>query len=109
VLDGGRARDPREWAEGPVVDAVRQASAQVALVDEDPPTYALPSLRVTTGAETTGGCGAPDPPVAGAGEALSITILGPADSTGCPVRVDLYRSDGAVDGVVLYPASPPGQ
>jgi hypothetical protein len=96
------AEDPARWEGTRVLSAVRQASDRVALVDDDPLTYAVPSLQVTPAPATTNGCGsAPD--VAGPEQALSMVIGAPADRTSCPVRVDLYRNRGLIEAVVLYP------
>jgi hypothetical protein len=96
------AEDAAHWEGTRVLSAVRRATERVALVDDDPLTYALPTLDVRDADETTtDGCGAPD--VGGPGQALSLVIGAPADRTSCPVRVDLYRHRGLIDAVVLYP------
>jgi hypothetical protein len=96
------AEDAAHWEGTRVLSAVRRATDRVALVGDDPLTYALPTLDVRDAAATTAdGCGAPD--VGGPGQALSLLISAPADRTSCPVRVDLYRHRGLIDAVVLYP------
>jgi hypothetical protein len=109
VADGPRvvltgADDAARWDETGVLAVVRQASERVALLDDDPPTYALPTLRVHPSEATTDPCAGPDPPVTAPGEALSVLIRAPANLTSCPVRVDLFRNRGLIDAVVLYPA-----
>ena len=95
------AEDAARWEGTGVLDAVRRATGRVALVDDDPLTYAVPRLEVRSATDSTPGCGAPN--VAGQGEALSVIIDAPADRTSCPIRVDLFRSSGLIDAVVLYP------
>ena len=102
VLD--RADDRARWDRTGVLAGIRRASARVALVDDDPVTYALPTLTVRDATAATGGCGPPVPPVAAPGEALSVTIGAPADRTSCPVRLDVFRNGGRIDAVVYYPA-----
>jgi PASTA domain-containing protein len=96
------AEDADRWEGTGVLSAVRRATDRVALVDDDPVTYAVPTLSVRDATETTTGCGVPD--AAGPGQALSVIIGAPADRTSCPVRIDLFRSRGLIDAVVLYPA-----
>jgi len=101
VLPRSRAVDADAWGDG-ALDAVRRAALQVALVAEDPPTYRLPSFRVADATAAIGTCGVPDPAPTGAREALSVVIAAPDGRAACPVRVDLYRSRGVIDAVVVY-------
>lgn len=93
------AGDAAQWEGTGVLEAVRRASDRVALVDDDPLAYAIPTLRVRESTEPADGCEAP----AVAGQALSLIIGEPADRNRCQVRVDLFRQDGLIDAVVLYP------
>jgi hypothetical protein len=95
------AEDPARWEGTRVLAAVRRATDRVALVDDDPLTYAVPTLSVHDAADATTDCGAPD--VASPGTALSVIIDAPADRTTCPLRIDLFRNRGVIDAVVLYP------
>lgn len=83
--------DPTFAVAPDVLDALRDASAQVALVDERPLTYSLPAIRVTA---------------TDAGTADSFTLLiRPAGGTGRGVEVEVVREGGEIEDVRLY-ASP---
>jgi hypothetical protein len=101
VLRGDRAAHDGVWTGTGVLDALRKASAQVALVSRDPPTYAVPAIRIIRATDELGACGVPDPTVAGTADAFSLLIATP-DRTGCPLRLDIYRQADRIEAVALY-------
>ena len=106
VLSGAEAADPASWRATRVLTALRDASAEVALVDERPLTYSLPAIRVTAATDGLGRCGVPDPSVAGDADAFAVLIRPPGRS-GCGVRLELYRDAGRIEAVALYPSPSP--
>lgn len=74
------------------------------LVDDRPPTYAVPAVRIVRAEEGLGACGVPAPSVAGSADAFAVLVLSPG-RTGCPLRLEVYREDGAVAALVLYAGS----
>lgn len=95
LLDFANGRGPAPDFAGPtsavaddVLDALRDASAAVALVDERPLTYSLPAIRVT-GTDT------------GGADAFTLLIR-PPGGAGDGLRVDVYRDAGAIERVTLY-------
>ena len=105
ILTGDDAADPASWSESGVLEALRTASTDVALVQEHPLTYAVPAVRVIDVTEGLGECGVPEPSVAGTADVVAFVVR-PADRTGCPLRLEVYRDqDRRIDSVVLYPAS----
>lgn len=103
VLTGAEAADPASWRPTQVLAELRAASSEVALVDERPLTYSLPAIRVTDATEGLGRCGVPDPSVAGDADAFAVLIRPPGGS-GCGVRLEVYRDDGRIEAVALYPS-----
>jgi hypothetical protein len=105
VLVGDDAADRDSWQGTGVLSALRKASADVALVQEHPLTYAVPAIRVVNVSEGLGECGVPTPSVAGTADVVAF-IVRSADRTGCPLRVEVYRDrDRRIESVALYPAS----
>lgn len=103
VLDGAAASDPDAWTGTGVLDGLRDASRQVRLDTEHPLHYVVPAIRVLAADEQLGSCGVPSPSVAGTADAFAVLVR-PPDRTGCGVRVDVYREDGAIEAVAYYPA-----
>jgi hypothetical protein len=104
VLDRAAASERDGWADTGVLDGLRDASGQVTLVTERPLRYAVPAIRIVQASDRVGSCGVPSPSVAGAADAFSLLVR-PPDRTGCGVRVDVFRADGAIEAVAYYPAS----
>jgi hypothetical protein len=104
VLDHDVAGDPDGWAATGVLDALRDASQQVALESRRPLRYALPAIRVMPADEGLGSCGVPEPAVAGTGDAFAVLVR-PPDRTGCGLRVDVFRDGAAIVAVALYSGS----
>jgi len=105
ILSGTDAADPGSWRGSEVLAALRKASADVALVQEHPLTYAVPAIRIIRPSDGLGRCGVPDPSVAGTADVVAF-IVRSADRTGCPLRVELYRDqERRIESVVLYSAS----
>lgn len=103
VLDGSAAADREGWDATGVLDGLRAASREVRLVTVRPLHYAVPAIRVLAADEQLGSCGVPSPSVAGSADAFSLLVR-PPDRTGCGVRVDVFRDDGAIEAVAYYPA-----
>lgn len=104
VLTRDQASDPAAWAQTGVLDDLLRAVSGVLLTAERPPTYAVPAVRIVPAAEGLGSCAPPQPPVADGGDAFAVLVLAPSRS-GCPLRLVVYREDGAVDAVALYAGS----
>jgi hypothetical protein len=105
VLTGSDAADPDTWEGTGVLAALRDASSDVALVQEHPLTYAVPAVRIIAPTERLEQCGVPDPSAAGTADVVAF-IVRSADRTGCPLRVEVYRDpQHRIEGVALYPAS----
>jgi hypothetical protein len=102
VLDGEVASEREGWSRTGVLDGLRDASAQVSLVTEEPLQYAVPAIRIVRAFDRVGSCGVPDPSVAGAGDAFSVLVR-PPDRESCGVRLDVFRQDGAIEAVAYYP------
>ncbi|WP_243059546.1 PASTA domain-containing protein [Nocardioides sp. SR21] len=83
--------DPTSAVAPDVLEALRDASAQVALVDERPLTYSLPAIRVT-------------PTDTGHADSFHLLVR-PAGGIGRGVEVEVVREDGEIGDVRLY-ASP---
>ncbi len=65
----------------------------------------MPTLTVSTGEPPREWCGVIRPVAAGDRFALRVEIeprTGEDTTHGCPLTIDLYRSDGAIDSVVVY-------
>jgi hypothetical protein len=105
ILASTDAADRDAWRGTEVLTALRKASADVALVQEHPLTYAVPAIRVVDVTDGLGECGVPAPSVAGTADVVAF-IVRSADPTGCPQRVEVYRDpDRRNESVALYPAS----
>lgn len=104
VLDRATASRRDGWADTGVLDALRDATAEVALVTAEPVRYAVPAIRVVQASDRVGSCGVPDPSVAGADDAFSVLVR-PPDRASCGVRVDVFRRDGAIEAIAYFPAS----
>jgi hypothetical protein len=105
VLTAAQAADPASWRTTGILAAVHAVSRGVALVTEHPLTYDVPTIRLVPASSGLGQCGVPDPSAAGTADVVAV-IVRPADRSGCPVRVELYRdADRRIEGVAFYPAS----
>ncbi|WP_395658252.1 PASTA domain-containing protein [Nocardioides sp.] len=104
ILDHAHAEDPDGWATTGVLDALRAASGRVSLVSEHPLSYAIPAVHVVPVGQGAGGCGVPTPAVAGTADVFALTIQ-PPERTGCPLRVEVYREDGAIVAIAYDPGS----
>lgn len=93
-----RAVDRDSWEGLSAATALAEAASEMRWVGT---AYLLPELTVTSGTPPRSTCGIPRPILAGERSAVSITIAIPGE-TSCPVRVDLYRSYGDIDSVMLY-------
>lgn len=104
ILDRAAARDPDAWPAG-VLEGLRAASQQVALVSDHPLSYAVPAIHVARTDDGIGRCGVPAPAVAGSVDAFALEVR-PPGRTGCPLRLDVFREGGAIEALAYYPASP---
>lgn len=104
VLDRATASRRDGWAGTGVLDGLRDATAEVALVTAEPLRYAVPAIRVVQAGDQAGSCGVPDPALVAAGDAFSVLVR-PPDRAACGVRVDVFRQDGAIEEIAYYPAS----
>lgn len=105
VLTARDASHQEAWRGTGVLSALREASSDVALLEEHPLTYAIPAVRVVDVTDGLGTCGVPATSVAGTADVVTF-IVRSADRTGCPLRVEVYRDqDRRVESVALYPAS----
>lgn len=100
-LTRDEAADPAAWAGTGVLEALREATSTVRLVDDRPLTYAVPALRITGASEGVGACSLPDPALASTPDAFTALILSPTRK-GCPLRLKVYRRNGRVSTVALY-------
>ena len=99
-LDHVAAVDPDRW-EGLFKRVARTAQAPA------PTTSGMPLLTVRTNLLPTVLCGVPKPDGTGDRTVLRLEIDArpDRDGDGCPLTIDLYRTDEhAIDGVVLYTA-----
>ena len=94
------ATDPTRWAEA--FDLIEKAAHQSA-----PTTSGMPALHVDVTIPPETWCGVPRPAEVGRRFALRLEIdaRGARDVRGCPLTVDLYRSERVIDTVVVYPAT----
>lgn len=104
ILDRSAAEDPAAWSSSGVLDGLRSAARRVALVDEHPLTYAVPGIEVAPTADGTGPCGVPSTAATGSGDGFALSVTSPS-GTGCPARVEVYRSGGAIVAIAYAPAS----
>jgi hypothetical protein len=103
VLTREQAAERGSWRDTGILDALRTASSQVALVDEHPVSYAVPAIRITDAADGLGACGVPPTAVAGDGDTFTLLVRSPK-RTGCPLRLDVYRDDDRIEAVAFYPS-----
>ena len=71
----------------------------------------MPALRVDVTLPPELWCGVPRPFETGQRFALRLQIdaRAPRNDVGCPLTVDLYRSERVIDTVVVYPARAEGE
>jgi hypothetical protein len=93
------AADGDRWGEA--LDLVATAAHQAA-----PTSTGMPALDVNVTIPPDLWCGVPRPPETGRRFALRLQIDARAarNGDGCPLTVDLYRSERVIDTVVVYPA-----
>jgi hypothetical protein len=94
---GAEAAERRRWGEA--FDLVAAAAHRVAATDSG-----LPVLHVESDVPPMSWCGVPRPAETGGRPALRFEIdpRPNGHDLGCPLTVDLYRTDGAIDTVVVY-------
>ena len=101
-LSGSEATDRERWGDPGVLTVLRQAMDDVYAV---PGTteYRTPALDASLRVPPLTNCGVARPVRTADRLAVSVTVSlredGPAR---CPLTLDLYRTDGAIDAVVLY-------
>jgi len=96
-FSGSEAADRQRWHEAFAL--ITSAAHQVARTDSG-----LPVLHVESDIPPASWCGVPRPADLGQRPALRFEIESrtDGDDSGCPLTVDLYRTDGAIDTVVVY-------
>ncbi|MDX6373922.1 MAG: hypothetical protein QOD98_2910 [Nocardioidaceae bacterium] len=97
------ATDRKRWAEA--FDLIEKAAHQAA-----PTTSGMPALRVDVTVPPDTWCGVPRPEETGGRFALRLEIdpRVARDGRGCPLTIDLYRSERVIDTVVVYTAKADG-
>ena len=100
-----QALDRERWEQAlsPLVEAAQQSA---------PTSTGMPALLVSSQVPPRDWCGIPRPAAAGERVALRLEVDArpPNSRAGCPLTVDLYRSSGLIDAVVVYtPKSQPEQ
>lgn len=97
------AGDRTRWREA--FDLIEAAAHQAAST-----TNGMPALRVDATIPPDLWCGVPRPTETGRRFALRLEIdpRGPRDVRGCPLTIDLYRSERIIDTVVVYKAKDVG-
>ncbi|WP_028651460.1 PASTA domain-containing protein [Nocardioides halotolerans] len=100
----GEAGDGTRWGEA--FDLVLAAARAAA-----PTASGMPALRVEATLPPEAWCGVARPPELGDRFALRLQIDPRASRAegGCPLSVDLYRSERVIDTVVVYPARADGE
>jgi hypothetical protein len=103
TFTGQEAADGGRWDEA--FDLIAAAAREAA-----PTSTGMPSLRVDVTIPADLWCGVPRPSELGRRFALRLQIdpRGARNDHGCPVTVDLYRSERVIDTVVVYPARTDG-
>ena len=93
------ATDRKRWGEA--FDLIEKAAHQTA-----PTSTGMPALRVDVTIPPDTWCGVPRPDVTGRRFALRLEIdpREGRDPRGCPLTIDLYRSERVIDTVVVYTA-----
>jgi hypothetical protein len=104
VLDHDEAVGGDQWRAA--FDLLAKAAHQAA-----PTTNGMPALRVDATIPPEQWCGVLRPAATGRRFALRLEIdpRGARDVRGCPLTVDLYRSERVIDTVVLYTAKELGE
>jgi hypothetical protein len=103
TLTGAEAADPESWGGFSPLSELSKASARVAY--QGGTSYATPVLSVQYQLPPPQTCGVSRPRGSGQRLALVVSIaLDTDDPAGCPPVVDLYRSSGGIDTIVLYSA-----
>jgi hypothetical protein len=98
---GPEAADAARWGEA--FDLIKRAAKQSAPTDSG-----LPALHVDSAIPPAVWCGVPRPDQITIRPALRFEIDPRKDrDRGCPLTVDLYRTDGAIDTVVVYTPKDP--
>ena len=97
MFNHDEALEGERW--GGTFDLIAQAAHQVA-----PTSTGMPSLRIDSTIPPDDWCGVPRPIEAGRRFALRIEIdpRRPRDDRGCPLTIDLYRTERVIDSVVVY-------
>jgi hypothetical protein len=111
VLDGARpvvlsreqADEPGQW--GRALAAVAAAAARIGV---DSSSYVTPSLTVREARPAGSSCGGVRPARLARRPALELSLTLPTEAGGCPLTVDLYRTDALVDAVVVRSPRPQG-
>jgi hypothetical protein len=100
---GADVTDRKRWGEA--FDLIERAAHQAA-----PTTSGMPALRVDVTIPPDTWCGVPRPEQTGRRFALRLEIDSRAarDDHGCPLTIDLYRSERVIDTVVVYTANEEG-
>ena len=102
TLTGDQATDRKRWGDPGVLTLLADSLEEVYAVPGTT-TYRTPRLDAQLTEPPLTNCGVPRPASTGAQQALSMSLslqqAGPED---CPVTLDLYRVEGAIDTVVLY-------
>ena len=111
VLTGREATDPASWAGAGMFGPIVRAVEAVSLVTDRPVAYAVPSMRVVRASDGAGRCGVPSRAAGGSDRRAAVStaaiaiLVGPADRSGCPLRIELDRdAERRVESVTLYPA-----
>ena len=97
VFLGADVSDRQRWGEA--FDLIADAAHQTR-----PTGSGMSLLRVDVQTPPTVWCGVPRPDAMGPREAIRFQILtaGPGGTDGCPLTVDLYRTESLIDAVVVY-------
>jgi hypothetical protein len=95
-----QAADGSRWGEA--FDLIAAAARKAA-----PTKTGMPSLRVDVTIPPEAWCAVPRPAETGRRFALRLQVDGrvPRSQDGCPLTIDLYRSERVIDTVVVYPAT----
>jgi hypothetical protein len=98
TFTGQQVADVDRWDEA--FDLIAAAAHEAA-----PTPTGMPALRVQATMPLDEWCGMPRPPGTGQRFTLRLQIdPRPARNDGCPLTIDLYRSERVIDTVVVYPA-----
>lgn len=103
VVDGGeertlgRSEAARRDSWGPVLDTISRQAERAA-----PTPGGLPRLDVSQGVPPASTCGTDRPTGAAGRETLRLVLDATGGGAACALTVDLYRSAGGIDAVVVY-------